>query len=94
MVMKCMNSGCFHTENCIYRVVRKIVNFCINIQLASIQLAFSIVYLNFEKLKMVIYDTIYSTIKTDVRRPPRIHDCTQDSISKVLKFIKTFFIES
>ena len=24
-------------------------------------------------------------------RPPRIHDCTQDSISKILKFIQTFF---
>ena len=61
---------------------------------AIIKPAFCIVYLNLEKLKMVIYGTIYSTIKTDVMRPPRIHDCTQDSISKIFKFIKTFFIES
>ena len=61
---------------------------------AIIKPAFCIVYLNLEKSKMVIYGTIYSTIKTDVMRPPRIHDCTQDSISKILKFIQTFFIES
>ena len=81
-----MNLSCFHTEN----KIKFLVSF--SEAVSPCKSAFSIVYLNFEKSKMVIYGTIYSTIKTDVMRPPRIHDCTQDSISKILKFIQTFFL--
>ena len=88
MVKNCMNLSCFHTEN----KIKFLVNF--SEAVSPCKPAFCIVYLDLGKLKMVIYGTIYSTIKTDVMRPPRIHDCTQDSISKILKFIQTFFIES